>query len=186
MYRIVKRVCDFITALGILILVAPLLLLIYLGLLVFSKEPIFKQTRVGLNEMSFTLYKFRTLDDQGKKPTWFGAILRRSSLDELPQLLNVLKGEMSLVGPRPLLVRYLPLYNAEQRKRHDVLPGITGWAQIRGRNLLSWKEQFEMDSYYAANRSFVLDTKILLLTFLGIFRGRKGETRMREAFNGRN
>jgi lipopolysaccharide/colanic/teichoic acid biosynthesis glycosyltransferase len=140
---------------------------------------LFKQKRPGLAGRPFQIMKFRSMLDKKDKLgkqlsdeqrlTKFGALLRSTSLDELPGLLNVLKGDMSLVGPRPLLMEYLPLYSIEQAKRHDVRPGITGWAQVNGRNAISWEEKFRLDVWYVENQSFMLDMKILLLTFKKVF-----------------
>ena len=141
---------------------------------------LFKQTRPGLRGKPFHMYKFRTMtedqDENGKllpdatRLTKFGRILRSTSLDELPEIWNVLRGEMSLVGPRPLLMEYLPLYSAEQFRRHDVLPGITGWAQVNGRNAISWDEKFKLDVWYVENQSLLLDLKIIFLTVIKVFR----------------
>jgi lipopolysaccharide/colanic/teichoic acid biosynthesis glycosyltransferase len=143
-------------------------------------NPFFTQIRIGKNGKSFKLIKLKTMNDKrdqegkllpdSKRLTNVGRIIRSFSIDELPELINVLKGDMSLVGPRPLLPDYLPLYNERQNKRHDVLPGITGWAQINGRNSLSWEEKFELDLWYITNISFLLDIKILFLTFLKVVR----------------
>lgn len=140
---------------------------------------LFRQIRPGLHEHPFTLFKFRTMTDQinasgdllpdKDRLTKSGLFLRKTSLDELPQLFNVLKGEMSLVGPRPLLMEYLPLYSSEQAKRHHVRPGITGWAQVHGRNTLSWKDKFYLDVWYVENVSFILDMKILGMTVIRVF-----------------
>ncbi|MEK5391337.1 sugar transferase [Margalitia sp. FSL K6-0131] len=170
-----KRIVDVILSLMLLILLLPLILMI--GLLVRIKlgSPIlFKQERPGLYEKPFYLYKFRSMNDQldndgqllpdEQRLTSFGTFLRRYSLDELPQLLIVLKGDLSLVGPRPLLMEYLPLYTKEQAKRHLVKPGITGWAQVNGRNAISWEEKFELDVWYVNHQSLSLDLKILWLT----------------------
>ena len=170
-----KRIMDVLIALPAFILFIPVIFLIVLLLLLTGHHRVFFiQKRAGLHEKIFRLIKFRTMteakDASGKllpdekRLTKFGSFLRKTSLDELPQLLNVLKGEMSLIGPRPLLVEYLPLYNEQQRKRHSVRPGITGWAQVNGRNVISWEQKFEYDVWYAANQSFVLDMKIFLLT----------------------
>ncbi len=142
-------------------------------------KPFFFQVRPGKNEKLFKIIKFKTMnekkDEQGnllsdaERLTKVGAFVRKTSLDEIPQLLNVIKGDMSLIGPRPLLPRYLPLYNDEQRKRHNVRPGITGWAQINGRNAISWQQKFEYDVWYVENVSFMLDLKILLLTVKKVF-----------------
>ncbi|PLR68730.1 sugar transferase [Bacillus sp. UMB0893] len=141
---------------------------------------IFKQVRPGLNNKPFSLYKFRTMTDEKdenglllsdeERLTSFGFFLRKYSLDELPQLFNVLKGELSLVGPRPLLMEYLPLYTEEQAKRHLVRPGITGWAQVNGRNAISWEEKFDLDVWYVNNKSLLLDIKILLLTIMKVIK----------------
>ncbi|MBQ9565321.1 MAG: sugar transferase [Synergistaceae bacterium] len=170
-----KRLLDVIGAgLGLLFF-SPLLLL--LALLIrrrMGPPALFTQLRAGKGGHPFTLYKFRSMTDErdaqgellpdAERLTPFGQFLRRTSLDELPQLWNVLKGDMSLVGPRPLLLRYVPLYDDRQRRRLDVKPGITGWAQINGRNALSWQEKFELDVWYVERRSFWLDVKILLIT----------------------
>lgn len=170
-----KRLIDiFISALA-LVTLAPVILLI--GLLVKLKlggSPFFRQNRPGINGVPFEMIKFRTMredrDSRGNplpdaiRLTNFGNTLRATSLDELPELWNVLKGEMSLVGPRPLLTEYLPLYNQRQMRRHEVRPGITGWAQINGRNAISWEQKFELDLYYVENQSLWLDFKILFLT----------------------
>lgn len=139
---------------------------------------LFKQKRPGKNEKIFTLYKFRTMTykrdiigdllPDNERITRFGSFLRRSSLDELPQLFNVFKGDISFIGPRPLLIEYLPLYNRQQRLRHSVKPGITGWAQVNGRNAISWEEKFAFDVYYAENISFILDLKILVKTLFRV------------------
>ena len=139
---------------------------------------IFKQRRVGLNEKIFTLYKFRTMtddkDENGKllpdnlRSTKFGNMIRRMSLDELPELINILKGDMSIVGPRPLIVEYLPYYTEEERNRHSMRPGLTGLAQINGRSFISWEERFKLDNYYIQNCSFILDCKIILMTLLQV------------------
>lgn len=177
----IKRIFDFILALFIVFLFSPILIIV--SLLIYFKmgRPIlFCQNRPGLNEKIFTIYKFRTMSDEkdeggellsddirlGK----LGKFIRSTSLDELPQLFNIIKGEMSFVGPRPLLVEYLPLYNARQRKRHDVVPGVTGWAQVNGRNAISWEQKFELDVWYVENMSFWLDIKILWLTLLKVIK----------------
>jgi lipopolysaccharide/colanic/teichoic acid biosynthesis glycosyltransferase len=170
-----KRTFDIaVSALGLIIL-SPLLLVLALLVRINLGAPVFfRQERPGLHEKIFRLYKFRSMKDavdaQGRELPdeerlgRFGRLLRASSLDELPELFNVLKGEMSLVGPRPLLVKYLPLYNEEQHRRHDVLPGITGWAQVNGRNAISWEEKFRLDVWYVDHWSPLLDLKILFLT----------------------
>nr|WP_216607499.1 sugar transferase [Vibrio tubiashii] len=171
---------DFIIALNGLIILSPLLIVIAFKIRSNLGSPVlFKQVRPGLDGKPFQMYKFRTMRDavdrNGKvlpdleRITTFGSTLRNSSLDELPELWNVLKGDMSLVGPRPLLMQYLPLYNEEQKRRHEVLPGITGWAQVNGRNAISWEEKFKLDVWYVDNRSFLLDIKIILTTVFKIF-----------------
>ena len=179
-YQIIKRSFDLIVSVSGLILLSPLLLILAVLVRINLGAPIlFRQERPGLNEKIFMLYKFRSMknaaDDKGNllpdeaRLSKFGKILRASSLDELPELFNVLKGEMSLVGPRPLLVKYLALYSPEQRRRHEVLPGITGWAQVNGRNAVDWEERFRMDVWYVDHRSLLLDLKILLMTVKKVF-----------------
>ena len=176
--RFLKRMLDVSGALCLLLLLLPVTSLIGLVLLFINKGKIFfTQVRPGKGERLFVLLKFKTIKDPEKdsylseteRITPFGKILRSTSLDEIPQLLNILKGDMSFVGPRPLLPEYLPLYSDFQKKRHSVLPGITGWAQVKGRNLLSWEEKFLLDVYYSENISWCLDTKIILLSFLTVF-----------------
>jgi sugar transferase EpsL len=164
-----KRFLDFTGALTIALFSLPVLLLVALGTRFFSGGPVlFKQSRCGLYGAPFTLYKIRTLDTLGR-PTAVGKILRQTSIDELPQLWNVLKGDMSLVGPRPLLAEYATRFSTFQMRRHEVLPGITGWAQIRGRNGVSWNEKFAMDVWYVDNRTLWLDLSILVRTFRRLF-----------------
>lgn len=175
-----KRFFDFSLALCALFTLLPVI--IFVALLIRFKlgSPIlFTQDRPGLNGNIFKMMKFRTMLDgkdkhgnllpDNERMTKFGALLRSTSLDELPGLFNVLKGDMSLVGPRPLLVQYLPLYSAEQARRHNVRPGITGWAQVNGRNAISWEDKFKLDVWYVDNQSFWLDMKILLLTVKKVF-----------------
>lgn len=176
MYRLfIKRFLDFVLSLLALIVLSPLLLIIAVLVRVKLGSPvIFKQERPGLNERIFTLYKFRTMTDKKDSDgnllpdevrlTKFGKMLRSTSLDELPELINMIKGDMSIVGPRPLLVRYLPLYNDKQKHRHDVRPGFTGYAQVNGRNAISWKEKFDLDIYYVDHVSFFMDVKIIIKT----------------------
>lgn len=170
-----KRTFDFTVALTALIVISPVVILLALLVRLFLGAPVlFTQVRPGLHGKPFTVYKFRTMTDakdaagallpDDVRLTPFGLFLRRSSLDELPQLLNVVKGDVSLVGPRPLLMDYLPLYSPEQAKRHLVRPGITGWAQVNGRNAISWERKFELDVWYVEHQSFLLDMKILFLT----------------------
>lgn len=174
-----KRPMDFILALIGLILMSPVLLVVAILVRINLGSPaIFKQERPGLKERIFTLYKFRTMTDERDENgellpdevrlTRFGKLLRSTSLDELPELFNILKGDMSIVGPRPLLVQYLPLYNEYQRRRHEVRPGLTGWAQVNGRNAISWEEKFDLDIEYIDNISFRLDSKIILLTLMKV------------------
>ena len=181
MQKLSKRLFDFsLATLGIL-LASPILLIVALLVRIFHGTPIFfKQQRPGYKGIPFFIYKFRTMTNRtapdgsllpdAERVTRFGHLLRATSLDELPELFNILRGEMSLVGPRPLLMQYLPLYNAEQIRRHDVLPGITGWAQINGRNNISWDEKFQLDLWYVDHWSFWLDIKILWLTFAKVFK----------------
>lgn len=175
-----KRFIDLLASfLGIIVLL-PLLVLISIFVVVFHGRPIlFSQIRPGLHGKLFKMYKFRTMRDaldakgsplpDSERLTKFGAFLRSTSLDELPGLWNVLKGDMSLVGPRPLLVEYLELYSTEQARRHNVRPGITGWAQVNGRNAISWDDKFKLDVWYVDNQSLWLDLKILLLTVKKVF-----------------
>ena len=171
----VKRGLDIFLSAFSLLLLAPVIGIVACEIRRRLGSPVFfRQTRPGLRGQPFEMVKFRTMRDaedahgnvlpDADRMTPFGHFLRSASLDELPELWNVLKGEMSLVGPRPLLMEYLPLYTAEQSRRHDLRPGVTGWAQVNGRNALSWEEKFEMDVWYVDNRSFWLDLKILLLT----------------------
>lgn len=170
-----KRIFDFLLSLCALFLLTPLMVIIAFNIRKDIGSPVFfRQTRPGLNGKPFQMIKFRTMkniyDEHGnelsvsERLTPFGKKLRNTSLDEIPELWNVLLGEMSLVGPRPLLLEYLPLYSKEQLKRHDVLPGITGWAQINGRNAISWEEKFKLDLWYVNNNNFLVDVKILILT----------------------
>lgn len=176
-----KRIFDLVSTLLALVVAGPLLLLLIMLVRVRHGSPaFFRQTRPGRGGRLFVLYKFRTMTTQrcadgaflpdAQRLTAFGKFLRASSLDELPELINVLKGDMSLVGPRPLLVEYLPLYSREQARRHEVRPGITGWAQVNGRNAISWEEKFKLDVWYVDNRSFWLDLKILFMTVAKVFR----------------
>ncbi len=175
-----KRPLDIICSLLALIILSPVLLITAILVRIKLGSPvIFKQERPGLNEKIFTLYKFRTMTDQKdekgnllsdeQRLTKFGKHLRSTSLDELPELWNILKGDMSIVGPRPLLVQYLPLYNEEQRKRHMVRPGLTGLAQVNGRNSITWEDKFSYDVYYALNPTLLGDLLIILRTILKVF-----------------
>jgi undecaprenyl phosphate N,N'-diacetylbacillosamine 1-phosphate transferase len=182
MYRdLIKSIIDKILGFVMVIAVSPITLTISLVLAISNKgTPFFYQKRAGKSGSIFTIIKFKTLNDRRdssgellpdkERITSIGHLIRRASLDELPQLFNVLKGDMSLVGPRPLLVKYLSLYNSDQNRRHEVRPGITGWAQINGRNAVSWKEKFEMDVWYVDHLSFCLDMKILLITITKVFK----------------
>jgi undecaprenyl phosphate N,N'-diacetylbacillosamine 1-phosphate transferase len=176
-----KIIFDKVLSVLLMILLAPLLIVLYFLIKCKLGSPVlFKQNRPGLNEKIFTIYKFRSMTDERdlngellsdeKRLTTFGKTLRSLSLDELPQIFNVLKGEMSFIGPRALLIEYLPRYNLEQKKRHRVKPGITGWAQVNGRNAISWEKKFELDVWYVENQSFLLDMKIILLTVLKIIK----------------
>lgn len=176
LYRLlIKRLIDLLVSISILIILLPLMIIITITLLILNQgSPFFMQTRPGKKEAIFKIMKFKTMNDRrdsygnllpdSERLTKFGKFLRKTSLDEIPQLLNVLKGDMSLIGPRPLLVEYLPLYNVQQKKRHDVRPGITGWAQVNGRNTISWQKKFEYDTWYVDNISWLLDIKIILMT----------------------
>lgn len=175
----IKIVLDKIVALMALLLLSPIFISITLILFLLQKKVFFIQTRVGKNQKRFSIYKFQTMsefrDSNGKllpdeaRITVFGKFLRATSLDELPQLLNVLQGNMSLVGPRPLLPDYAHLYSEYQNQRHQVLPGITGYVQVKGRNALTWEERFDLDVYYVQHISFIFDCKILFLTFITLF-----------------
>ena len=197
---VLKRIIDLTISFIAIFFLWPIFLLIYLLVIINLGAPgFFIQERVGNNNKVFKMIKFRTMKDSRDKNgnllsdeerlTKFGKFLRASSCDELPELINVIKGEMSLVGPRPLLLQYLPLYSKEQLRRHDVLPGITGWAQINGRNLISWTEKFKLDLWYVDNWSLLLDIKIIFLTIYKVFK-RDGINQSNnvtmEYFNGSN
>lgn len=197
---LVKRLLDITISLIALIFLLPLMLLIYLLVIINLGSPaFFLQERVGKDNKIFKMIKFRTMKNSADKNgnllsdnervTKFGSFLRSFSLDELPELINILKGDMSLVGPRALLVQYLGLYNDEQIRRHEVLPGLTGWAQINGRNSITWSEKFKLDIWYVDNWSLWLDIKIFFLTFWKVLK-REGinqsESVTMEYFNGRN
>lgn len=175
-----KRFIDFLAAFSGLIFLGPIFLIVMLTLAVANNgKPFFFQARPGKNGKVFKIIKFRSMNDKkdrdgnllsdAQRLTKAGSFVRKTSLDEIPQLINVLKGDMSLIGPRPLLVQYLPLYNEEQKRRHEVRPGITGWAQVNGRNTISWEEKFKLDVWYADHISFLLDIKILFLTIKKVF-----------------
>lgn len=164
-----KRLLDITLSVLLLLGLSPILfILIIVGFFHFRSSIFFLQPRAGKNSQVFQILKFRTVSSSGKISS-FMSVIRLLGLDELPNLVNVLKGEMSLVGPRPLLVEYLPKYNRFQARRHEVLPGITGWAQVNGRNRLTWEEKFNLDVWYVDNRTFKLDIKILILTFGCLF-----------------
>lgn len=181
MYTYIKRFLDLVVALMVLIAISPIFIAITILLFIANNGyPFYFQKRPGKNEKVFTICKFKSMNDKkdengkllpdGDRITKVGAFVRKTSLDEIPQLLNVVKGDMSFVGPRPLMVSYLELYNDFQKKRHLVKPGVTGWAQVNGRNAISWDQKFEYDVWYVENQSFFLDFKILLLTVKKVFR----------------
>lgn len=191
---------DFLIAFSGLILLSPVFLVV-LVVLYFQNEgkPFFFQKRPGLNEKMFNIIKFKTMTDKkdrhgdylpdAERLTPMGSFIRQTSLDEIPQLINVLKGDMAIIGPRPLLPQYLPLYNESQKRRHEVRPGITGWAQVNGRNAISWAKKFELDVWYIDHVSFALDCKIFLLTLKKVFKKEginKAGQATTEAFNGNN
>lgn len=195
-----KRLIDFIAALFGLIILSPVFLLVTIGLFFANQgKPFFFQARPGKDERIFKIVKFKTMNDKkdangnllsdAERLTPIGAFVRKTSIDEIPQLINVLKGDMSLIGPRPLLIQYLPLYNERQARRHEVRPGITGWAQVNGRNAISWDQKFEFDVWYVENISLSLDIKILFMTFKKVFVregiSQEGQATM-EAFKGNN
>ena len=193
--KYIKRLLDFILSLVAIVVLAPVFLLV--AILVrkkLGKPVIFSQERPGLHEKIFKLYKFRTMNDERDKKgdllpdelrlTSFGKFLRSTSLDELPELFNILKGEMSFVGPRPLLVRYLGFYTDEERHRHDVRPGLTGYAQINGRNYVTWNEKFKMDLQYIHELSLITDIKIILFTIFVVFKRDNIETASQIIHNG--
>lgn len=197
---IIKRIFDLLFSIIVLLLLSPIFLIVAILVKLNLGSPIlFTQERIGKDNKNFKMYKFRTMKDaigkdgkqlpDNERLTKFGKILRSTSLDELPELINIVKGEMSLIGPRPLLVEYLPLYNDEQIKRHNVLPGLTGWAQINGRNAISWTEKFKLDVWYVENWSLGLDVKIFFLTVYKVFKreGISGEGQATVAyFDGTN
>ncbi|MGU3376331.1 sugar transferase [Chryseobacterium sp. M5A1_1a] len=175
-----KRLIDFTLSLSLLIIFSPIFLFVMIGLLFANQgKPFFFQKRPGKNGKIFKIVKFKTMNDKKDKNgnllsdaerlTAIGNFIRKTSLDEIPQLINVLKGDMSVIGPRPLLPEYLPLYSQEQKRRHDVRPGITGWAQINGRNAISWTKKFELDVWYVDHLSLSLDVKIFFLTIKKVF-----------------
>lgn len=180
-YKYIKRILDIISSLLAIIILSPLLAVT--AVLVKTKlgSPVlFRQERPGKDEKIFTLMKFRTMTDERDENgellpdevrlTKFGKLLRSTSIDELPELFNILKGDMSVIGPRPLLVEYIPRYNEHQHRRHEVRPGLSGWAQVNGRNTVSWEDKFDMDVYYVDNYSFAMDVKILFMTVLNVLK----------------
>lgn len=196
----IKRTFDIIASLGGIIVLSPIMIICAILIRINLGSPIFfKQKRIGKDNKEFEMIKFRTMKDAVDKEgnqlpdelrlTKVGQILRSLSIDELPELINILKGDMSLIGPRPLLVKYLPLYNERQIRRHEVLPGLTGWAQVNGRNNITWNEKFELDVYYVENWSLTLDLKIFFLTFYKVVKrdgiNQDGQATM-EYFNGSN
>lgn len=196
----IKQILDFTIALIGLLILSPIFVLITLFLAIANKgNPFFLQERPGKDEKVFKIIKFKTMTDErgsdgkllpdAKRLTTIGNFVRKTSLDEIPQLINVLKGDMSIIGPRPLLIQYLPLYNAEQKRRHEVKPGITGWTQVNGRNAIEWKKKFELDIWYVNHLSFALDLKILWMTVLKVIKSdginQQGEATM-EIFKGNN
>ncbi|MBS1549852.1 MAG: sugar transferase [Bacteroidetes bacterium] len=195
-----KRLIDFLAAFFGLLILSPIFLLVTLGLAIANQgKPFFFQRRPGKNEKIFKIIKFKTMNDKkdedgnlltdAERLTPIGAFVRKTSLDEIPQLINVLKGDMSLIGPRPLLPEYLPLYSETQKRRHEVRPGITGWAQVNGRNAISWQKKFELDVWYVEHLSFKTDLKVFFMTFKKVFKSegisQEGQATM-EVFNGKN
>lgn len=181
--RYIKRVLDLVLALVLVVLFSPVMLLAAIAIKIEdpSGPVLFKQKRPGKDAKIFTIYKFRTMRVETEKDgrplsdmerlTKVGAFLRKTSIDELPQLFNIIRGEMSFIGPRPLLIEYLERYTPEQMRRHEVLPGISGWAQVNGRNAISWEEKFKYDVWYVDHLSFMLDLKIVLMTIYKVFKG---------------
>lgn len=200
MYRYLKIILDFLMSLILLIVISPLFIITFLILVFLNNgRPFFFQERPGKNQKAFKIIKFKTMTDKKDKNgnllpdveriTFLGKWIRKFSIDELPQLLNVIKGDMSLIGPRPLLFKYIPLYSTEQNRRHEVRPGITGWAQVNGRNSISWTKKFEYDIEYINNMSFLFDLKILWMTFLKVIKSEgvnQSEERPMQPFNGNN
>lgn len=181
MYKYIKRFFDIISSLLAIIILSPVLAVTAVLVRIKLGSPVlFKQERPGKGEKIFTLYKFRTMTDEKDENgellpdevrlTKFGRFLRSTSLDELPELFNILKGDMSVIGPRPLLVRYLPRYNAHQKRRHEVRPGLSGWAQVNGRNTISWEDKFNMDVEYVDNYSLLMDIRILMMTVVNVLK----------------
>lgn len=201
MYRLFfKRVLDFILSCLVLLITSPILLVVaVINYISLKESPFFFQDRPGKGEKKIRIIKFKSMNNKrdaagkllpdNQRITPFGKLLRKTSIDELPQLLNVITGDMSLIGPRPLLFRYIPLYNETQKRRHEVRPGITGWAQVNGRNAISWHEKFKLDVYYVDNASFLLDLKICWLTILKVLLREgvnQGSDRPMNPFTGNN
>lgn len=199
MYKYIKRIMDLLTAVLLAIVLSPLMLLSAILIAANRDGPVlFKQKRPGKNGKIFTVYKFRTMstklcDKNGRelsdfeRMTKIGRVLRKTSVDELPQLFNIIKGDMSFIGPRPLLIEYLDLYSTEQMRRHDVLPGISGWAQVNGRNTLTWDEKFSYDIYYVDHYGFLMDMKIFFKTIQNVIRQdgiNSGKENTMEKFSG--
>ena len=201
MYRhFFKRFFDFFIALIGLIVLSPIFIVVTIGLYFANDgKPFFFQSRPGLNERIFKIIKFKTMNDKkdtngqllsdAERLTPIGSFVRKTSLDEIPQLINVLKGDMAIIGPRPLLIQYLPLYDDKQRRRHEVRPGITGWAQVNGRNAISWNKKFELDVWYVDHVSFLTDLNVFFTTFKKVFKSEgisaDGHVTI-EPFNGNN
>lgn len=194
MYKSFKRLLDIVFSSLFIILFSPILIIVSLIVRFNLGSPIiFTQERTGMHEKTFTVYKFRSMTDERdengellpneERMTKFSKIFRSTSLDELPELFNILKGDMSFIGPRPLLTQYVELYNEEQRKRHNVRPGLTSYTAVNGRSTLSWQKRFEMDTWYVENMSFLLDLKILIKTFIVVFK-RENTTSDRGKFQG--
>jgi lipopolysaccharide/colanic/teichoic acid biosynthesis glycosyltransferase len=201
MYRLFfKRILDIFISISVLLIALPILAIVFLILFYQNKSKVFFfQERPGWHQKRFRIIKFKTMTDEkdvngnllpdNKRITKAGNFIRKLSIDELPQLLNVLKGDMSLIGPRPLLFKYIPLYSPEQLRRHDLRPGITGWAQVNGRNSITWTKKFEYDLFYIDNVSFLLDVKILWMTFLKVIKTEgvnQTDDRPMNPFNGNN
>ena len=201
MYRsIVKRLLDIIISIIVILILSPIILLVLVLLFLQTNgSPLFFQVRPGQYQKRIRIIKFKSMTDKrdlngillpdNNRITRFGNFIRKASIDELPQLFNVLKGDMSLIGPRPLLFKYIPLYSKEQLRRHEVKPGITGWAQVNGRNSISWTQKFKLDVYYIDHISFLLDMKILWLTFLKVLKRQdinQAEDKPMQPFTGNN
>jgi lipopolysaccharide/colanic/teichoic acid biosynthesis glycosyltransferase len=194
-----KRIFDLIVSLTAFVLLLPLSICVFVLLGIRYGSPLFKQVRPGKNGRPFTIIKFRTMNDKRdskgnllpdvQRLTGLGKWVRKTSMDEIPQLINVIRGDMSLVGPRPLLMEYLTLYSAEQARRHEVRPGITGWAQVNGRNAIGWSDKFQYDLWYVNNLSFSLDVRILFMTIVKVFKAEgisSAGVATAEKFNGKN